>query len=309
MCRSCSIISMKNIQRIDIQAENREEILPGFSEDFPYIASHVELDRYPQPVAGWHWHSALELFYMEKGSLQCSTPGGTHSFPAGSGTLINSGVLHTSRWNPAAGENILLVHLFEPELISGRANSRVHQKYLRPLLDSGIEILPIHPDSPKNIELLARIRAAFELSEEDFGYELRIRQLLSDVWMDLLALAGEQPAQPGRRSGEQIKQMMHHVHAHYGEHISVDDLAAAAHLSRRACFRLFQSCLHMTPVEYIQSYRLQIACQLLAEGERSITEIAYLCGMGSSSYFSRLFREEKGCTPAEYRRHWHDQNK
>ena len=180
---------------------------------------------------------------------------------------------------------------------------------MNPLLDSGIEMIPVFPDNPRNKQLLGKIRAAFDFSEDDFGYELKIRQALCEIWLELLEIAGEQPRQAHSRHGELIKKMMHYVHVHYGEHISVDDLAASAHLSRRACFRLFQSCLHMTPVEYIQAYRIQMACQLVAEGKMSITDLAYRCGMGSSSYFSRIFRQEKGCSPTEYRRRWHDTNK
>ena len=63
----------------------------------------------------------------------------------------------------------------------------------------------------------------------------------------------------------------------------------------------------MTPVEYIRNYRLQKACYLLAESEDAITQIAYSCGLGSSSYFGKTFREKFGCSPLEYRRRWNNQ--
>ena len=71
-------------------------------------------------------------------------------------------------------------------------------------------------------------------------------------------------------------------------------------------FRLFHNCLHMTPVEYIKSYRLQMACQMLARGREPVTSIAQACGLGSSSYFGKVFREQTGCTPSEYRQKWQD---
>ena len=72
------------------------------------------------------------------------------------------------------------------------------------------------------------------------------------------------------------------------------------------CFRLFRETLHMTPIEYIRSYRLQKACQMLANTKDTITQIAYNCGLGSSSHFGKTFREVYHCTPLEYRRNWHD---
>ena len=45
--------------------------------------------------------------------------------------------------------------------------------------------------------------------------------------------------------------------------------------------------------------RLQAACQMLARSEMSLTEIGRASGLGSSSYFGKLFREAMGCTPSE----------
>ena len=303
---------MKHIQTIDIHPSSKEEILPGFSDEFPYIASCAECHRYPQPEVPWHWHNSLELFYMEKGELRYTTPQGVLVFPEGSGGLVNAGVLHTSCWKPGADGPIQLLHIFDPELLGGRAGSRIDRLYVRPLVhQSGMEILPIYPDSERNIRLLRDIRETFDIPETAFGYELLVRQRLCGIWLELVEMA-EGTAVSGdrrRQSGEQIKRMMVYVHEHYGDHISVEELAATAHLSKRACFRAFQENLHMTPVEYIRSYRLQMACGMLAEGKYSVTEIAYRCGMGSSSYFGKVFREEKGCTPAQYRKKWRDSDK
>lgn len=303
---------MEQVRTINLEPGNKEEILPGFSEDFPYIATCAEFDSYLIPEVPWHWHNALELFYMEAGELQYVTPQGVTIFPKGSGGLVNSGVLHASRWETSPGGSIQLLHLFEPELLSGKPGSRIDRNYVQPLVRrSGLEILPLYPDSPENIETLAMIREAFDIPGTTGGYELLIRQKLCDIWLRLLRCLPEPTGaqEPGGRAGEQIKRMMVYVHEHYGEHISVTDLAETAHLSKRACFRVFQDNLHMTPVEYINAYRLQAACRMLAEDKFTVTEIAYRCGMGSSSYFGKLFRAAQGCTPLEYRRYWHDRHK
>ncbi len=104
------------------------------------------------------------------------------------------------------------------------------------------------------------------------------------------------------KSSDKIKQLLIYIHEHYAEKITIAELAAAAFLSERECYRVFQDCLHMTPVEYIQNYRLQAACQMLAKGKESVTVIASACGLGSSSYFGKLFRAYAHCTPTEYRK-------
>ena len=61
---------MKNIHSIEFYTESKEELLPGFEKDFPYIASRAELDKYMGCYVPWHWHRTVELFYMESGSTE-----------------------------------------------------------------------------------------------------------------------------------------------------------------------------------------------------------------------------------------------
>ena len=188
----------------------------------------------------------------------------------------------------------------------------MEQKYVRPIIDSSkIEVIPLYPDDPLQKEILQKIRQAFDLSDEEWGYEFQIREALTQIWMQLFENARSlmETNKINRNGNEQMKQMMIYIHERYQHRIRVEEMAEAAHISKRGCFRLFQENLHMTPVEYIQSYRLQIACQMLAKGEESITEIANQCGFGSSSYFGKLFRERFGRTPLEYRNNWHDNNR
>ena len=300
---------MKNIRSIQIHEESNEELLPGFSQDFPYIASCAELDRYIEPATPWHWHRTVELFYMESGTLEYTTPNGKWVFPAGSGGFVNSNVLHASKVIPSGKETIQLLHLFDPELLAGVPTSLIDTKYIRPLTSAaGIEMIALSDHVPEQAALLQKIRKAFDLDENVWGYEFTLRHQLTKIWLGLLELVrGDLEAAPRLSpSDEKLKAMIGFIHAHYQEPVAVDDIAKAAHISKRVCFRLFKETLHLTPLEFLTSYRLRKACQRLAGTNESITQIAYSCGLGSSSYFGKVFREHYGCTPAAYRKNWHN---
>lgn len=299
---------MKNIQSIQLIEESKEEILPGFTPEFPYIATCAELDKDLEPFTPWHWHRAVELFYIKSGALEYGTPNGKWIFPAGSGGMVNSNVLHTSRFQRRKDSNIQLLHLFDPTFLSGEHGSRIETKYILPLTTApGVEMIPLFPEDPAQAEVLQDIKNAFELSEQEWGYELKLRDQLAHIWMKLFELARSDMKKSGSKdSDEKIKTLLVYIHKHFQEEIPVEQLAQTAHISKRACFRLFQDNLHMTPVEYIRSYRLQKACQMLAQSNETITQIAYRCGLGSSSYFGRIFRNKFNCTPLEYRKRWHD---
>ena len=49
---------MKSIIKLDIE-RTKEERLPGFSLDFPYIATYAEIDNYAGRFVPWHWHRPI----------------------------------------------------------------------------------------------------------------------------------------------------------------------------------------------------------------------------------------------------------
>ena len=301
---------MKIIRKVELKPGSYEEELPGISAEFPYIASYVELDKYAGKQSPWHWHKEAELFYMEQGSLEYDTPQGRTVFTAGSGGFVNSNVLHMSRARDGA-EVATLLHIFNPLLISGQSGSIIDRKYVSPLVTlSQIEIIGLYPDQPAHGPVLEALRRSFQISEDEYGYEIRLRAALSEIWCSLLSLAGtmEKSTRYSSRSSQKIKIMMAFIHKHCGDKLSVKEIAASAFISERECFRVFKDCLNMTPVEYVTSYRLQRACWMLAEGNEPITGICQACGLGSSSYFGKVFRSCMGCSPKEYRLKWRNSN-
>ena len=248
-----------------------------------------------------------ELFYLEQGGLEYETPQGKTAFTAGSGGCVNSNVLHMSRAKDGDGAVASLLHIFNPLLISGQSGSIIDRKYVSPLMTaSHVEIIGLYPDQPSHVPVLEALRQSFRISEGGYGYEIRLRAALSEIWCSLLAMAEtmEKGSKYNSRSSQKIKIMLAFIHKHCGDKLSVKEIAASAFISERECFRAFRDCLNMTPVEYVTSCRLQRACWMLSEGNEPITSICQTCGLGSSSYFGKVFRSCMGCSPKEYRLKW-----
>ena len=300
---------MKTIHSIKLREGSKEEILPDFSPDFPYIASRSEVDKFAGRFVPWHWHKEIELFYVQCGAVEYYTPKGKTVFPEGSAGLVNSNILHMTRIPDYVSRNSSTIHLFDASFLGGQQGSRIEQKYITPLITSGnIEIIPLMPDDPREAELIEAVRESFCILPEEYGYEMKLRAALSEIWCRFLSFAS--PWMDGKaasnKTNDKLKMMMVYIHEHFPEKITVSEIAASAFISERECFRAFQECLHMTPAEYLKSYRLQNACHMLVAGQESITTVCHACGLGSSSYFGKVFREQFGCTPLEYRRTWQD---
>lgn len=304
---------MNHVNSIEFYKESREELLPNLMPDFPYIASYVSFENYPGRLVPWHWHKEVELFYIKSGSLEYNTTQGTKIFPAGSGGLVNTNVLHMTRPQTTAENTIQLIHIFDTDFISGGKGSRIEKKYVAPVLAAApqVDIIPFDPEQPAQAALIARLAESFHLAEASFGYEMTLRATLSALWQQMVALSGDLLAQAGgsNKINDKIKLMLIFIHEHYADKLTIADIAGAAFVSERDCFRLFQSRLSLTPIEYLTSYRLQMACNLLAESEASVSAIGHACGLGSSSYFGRVFRSSIGCSPSAYRQKWQNSDK
>jgi len=64
----------------------------------------------------------------------------------------------------------------------------------------------------------------------------------------------------------------------------------------------FRNELGVTPIAYLNRYRVSQAKRLLTETNKSVTEIAMEVGFSDSGYFSRVFRRETGRSPEAFRR-------
>jgi AraC-like DNA-binding protein/ABC-type sugar transport system substrate-binding protein len=112
----------------------------------------------------------------------------------------------------------------------------------------------------------------------------------------------ECPRRPGRRAQRLVQYAMAYVHEHYAEPISRQDLARHVNLAEDYLTNCFHKEVGMTPITYLNRYRVNQAKSLLMQSDASITDIAVSVGFSDSGYFSRVFRREVGMSPEAYRR-------
>jgi AraC-like DNA-binding protein len=87
----------------------------------------------------------------------------------------------------------------------------------------------------------------------------------------------------------------------YGEPASTSLLAKQAGMSAARFARLMKRIFGVTPSQYISRTRINAAARFLRNSDSSIAEIAYACGFGDHSAFTRAFRTAMGLTPTQYR--------
>jgi AraC-like DNA-binding protein len=105
----------------------------------------------------------------------------------------------------------------------------------------------------------------------------------------------------GSETQRLVRKAMASIHERYREPISLKDIARALGVSKEYLARCFHQETGVTVVTYLNRYRIGQAKARLDAGRDSLTEIALEVGFASGPYFSRVFRQEVGMSPSEYR--------
>lgn len=278
------------------------ELLQHGTAQFPVACYQDDLAR---EILPWHWHEELEAAVITEGTAVVSAGTEKYVIKAGGGFFINSGVLHAAQ---SADTSVCRFHslVFHPRLVGGGADSIFWQKYIQPLMnDVSLKGLSFQPSVPWEKEVLEAVESAWQSCHGEVpGYEFAVREFLSKV---LFLLSGQKspaqkkPSDKMLRDADRVKQMLWFIQEHFGEEITIAQIAESASVSESECLRCFRKNIGTTPIQYVKQYRIQKAAELLLATEQKIVDIGIQCGFQEMSYFARSFREQRGCTPSQYR--------
>ncbi len=118
-----------------------------------------------------------------------------------------------------------------------------------------------------------------------------------------ISLAKNTPAKGrGKPVPKRVRIAMEFIHSHYRmPNINLDNIADAVDSSVNHLGRQFKDATGMTPIAYLLEVRMEAARQMLMT-DMKIFEVAYLVGIESPTYFSKVFLNSNGITPRQYRR-------
>lgn len=98
-----------------------------------------------------------------------------------------------------------------------------------------------------------------------------------------------------------LSRLLRFMEENHSESWKLEDLARKINRSVSSLTALFRSALGTSPVEYLNTIRLEQAAKELRETEHLISAIAFAHGFSDSNYFSTRFSRHFGCSPREYR--------
>ena len=279
-----------------------DQLLNGKQEEIEYLPgttvriwyTHIGT-CYPE-----HWHHALEIIVGEHKTYASVAEGITYTIGPGDILIMPGGISHTL--SPAQDCNGFVYFICLDFLQTIKSASRIIAMLSHPIYLSEKNAPALH----------LSVGALLSQMRKDYFGDNDLRELLIDANVLLLmeklihyrldeTCGSHNRFDKRKEYRERFSMVIDYINQHYTEDLTIDEVAKRFGLSKFYFSRLFKQYSLYTFGGYLSLRRLKAAEALLAEPELSITDIAYRCGFGSLSTFSRVFQEQKKCSPSEYR--------
>jgi AraC-like DNA-binding protein len=274
----------------NIRYENHSFPVDIYRDDYGLFADHT---------MNCHWHGELEFNQVACGSVDFYLNGVKVPLQAGESIFINSGVLHMARQKNRTEKTIVQGVTFDAGLFTRGNTGLAFLKYF----EGKTEGFKWNETSAEGKVVTEALKELVGLDRETYGYELYCMSLLSKIWY-YTTVRMEQESLPEQKRSHNggVKRILSHIHEHFQERITVEDLVETANISRSEAFRCFKQYAGVSPMAYVNDYRLSRAAELLAGTGQNVTEVCFACGFTDTSYFVKLFREKYGIPPLKYRK-------
>ena len=254
----------------------------------PLLLRTLGIDHVQDPIYRPDGFPVWQLFYGVSGSGEFLLDGGRGILRPGQAALLTANEAHS--YHSLEGEWVMHYVGFEGKLCQKlMAGLGLGQSGLYSMART--ELLLDHLRTLESLLLQASPDSTLQCSKELYSLLLDFSQALTPL--------------PDSRYTEAVgmeKEMILYLEDHFGEDISLDDLAAHFRRTPEYLCGIFKAATGETISHYLQRIRIHRAKLMLMERpDASLREIAEACGFHSLSYFGKVFREATGFTPQGYR--------
>nr|WP_294662977.1 AraC family transcriptional regulator [uncultured Blautia sp.] len=245
-----------------------------------------------------HWHRAIEIIYMQEGSLDVTVESKSFTIHEGDCILVNGNVLHSTKCTAPNTAILLQIPL------------DFMAKYI-PDLGQFLFLWDYRTDDPVKKTKLMMLKTTLEQLQvindiRPDGYLLRfnslIFELLFQLYHNFSVKVFHQNINQRQKEMDRLDPVLNYIAEHYKEPISLDEIADIACLQTGYFCRFFKKKMGVTFLEYQNEYRLSFIYKDLITTKDPVHVILERHGFTNYKLFRRMFLEHFGDTPTKIRK-------
>lgn len=248
-----------------------------------------------------HWHNYFEFLFLQEGGARHIINGREYHVGPRKMVILLNGDIHGIYCDEGIRTKIYVVK-FIPSMIHPKYKSVYQSKYLPAFM---MQAEPVPVLSELQADELERqfIRMETEMERKERGYEYIIRgyilqfigYLLREKIIRFEAEAGTEKEQ------ENIGYIVKYIEDNYAFDINLSKIAESLHMNYYYASKYFKKLTGKNFKQFLDFVRVSEANKLLVESNKSITEIASLCGFSCPQSMSRTYKRVMGKSPTGMR--------
>ena len=271
------------------------------------ISAHIGLVNYTvenkaKTICTLHYHDEVEFLYVHDGEFVCIVNDKDYKGTKGDVIFINSRIPHYTRSDVDGTYDSMLQY----STFSLEENILGISRYLSRFINLSKEPVVIFKNGkPETEELKKYLDIIFEeYSKKSFSYELYIKAALFQInaFLSRYDYLADSSLFFKKKNISRILPALEYIDKNYDSLITLEEISRIANLDPYYFCRLFKKTTNSTFTEYLNFVRVSKSEKKLSETDETISEIAYSLGFSSVSYFNRIFKKYKGCTPTQYKK-------
>ena len=260
---------------------------------------------FPNPLVRWHYHKEYELHLITESSGKVFVGDYIGNFYPGNLILTGPNLPHN--WVTQSADNMEYpnrdkVVNFTDEWIqeAGRVFPEVNT--LNALLQRARSGIEFHGE-----KLILEVQRYIQDIAENTGLRrltafLNVMNLLAES-QDYHLLSSENfLSVRGEKNQQRVNQALNYILDAYHQNISLEEVAEHLNMQPTYFSKFFRQATGRRFVEFVNSLRITLACDLLAHSNKPVTDICFEAGFTNISNFNRRFSAFKNMTPSEYRK-------
>lgn len=245
-----------------------------------------------------HWHRAIEIIYIQTGTLSVFINTHTYELKAGQCILINANVIHSTKCTTPNTAIVFQIPLdFMETYIPNVQNLVFH-------LDESNEDSKYRTKLDIFKNTLQKMQVANDMQPD--GYLLLFNRFLYDILFQLYHNFSTQVLHSNfikrKKELDRLNPILQYTALNYARPITIEEIAHVAILQPGYFCRFFKKNMGMTFLEYQNELRLSYIYQDLISTSDPINMILERHGFTNYKLFRRMFHEHFGCTPSQIRK-------
>lgn len=236
----------------------------------------------------YHYHDVYEIYLLLDGRRYMIIDGNVFDTNSGDAAIIRPGELHRS-YGDADYRGICFN--FSNNYLNRYYTPEAKSELIRCLRTNIISL----PDDVV-AEIISLSTACRQRPEFGFAYFSAILGLLS------LQTASGVKGKPLTGNNKELAGITSYISSHYTDIKGLDELSRELFISKGYLCSFFKAHTGETVIHYINSLKVQHACVLLSDTDKSMSTVAEECGFESATYFNRVFKSYVNLTPSAFRK-------